>query len=233
MSLQSIKGRIAPWWVPLAAASLQRAAQVRTSPDDWVDLVFRRSRWRFHIAPLQIRQEITALLDLLRRDPPRRVLEIGTASGGTLFLLTRVSDAEAVLVSMDLPWGSGGGYPPWREDLYSRFARPLQQVRLVQGDSHRQESLKRAREALTGDPVDFLLIDGDHSYDGALRDWEMYSPLVRPGGLIAFHDIVPGPAKLVGGVPELWSELRERYEHRELVADWEQGGCGLGLIWKR
>jgi hypothetical protein len=47
-----------------------------------------------------------------------------------------------------------------------------------------------------------LFIDGDHTYEGVRRDFEMYSPLVRKGGIIAFHDIYPGPEESVGGVPK-------------------------------
>jgi predicted O-methyltransferase YrrM len=34
----------------------------------------------------------------------------------------------------------------------------------------------------------FLLIDADHSYAGVKADFEAWSPLVVPGGLIVFHD---------------------------------------------
>lgn len=37
-------------------------------------------------------------------------------------------------------------------------------------------------------PIEFLWIDGDHSYDGAKTDFDFYSPFVVDGGLIAFHD---------------------------------------------
>jgi hypothetical protein len=30
--------------------------------------------------------------------------------------------------------------------------------------------------------VDFLFIDGDHTYEGVKKDFEMYSPLVRREG---------------------------------------------------
>ncbi len=36
--------------------------------------------------------------------------------------------------------------------------------------------------------IEFLWIDGDHSYEGAKMDFDFYSPLVVDGGLIAFHD---------------------------------------------
>lgn len=36
--------------------------------------------------------------------------------------------------------------------------------------------------------VDFLFIDGDHNYDGVKLDWDLYSPLLSPGAIVAFHD---------------------------------------------
>ena len=40
----------------------------------------------------------------------------------------------------------------------------------------------------------FLLIDADHSYEGVRRDFEAWSPLVAPGGLIVFHDYLMSEA---------------------------------------
>jgi predicted O-methyltransferase YrrM len=37
-------------------------------------------------------------------------------------------------------------------------------------------------------PIDLLFIDGDHSYDGVRRDWELFSPHVKECGLVVFHD---------------------------------------------
>lgn len=37
-------------------------------------------------------------------------------------------------------------------------------------------------------PIDFIFIDGDHSYDGLRQDWEVWSELVATGGVIALHD---------------------------------------------
>lgn len=36
--------------------------------------------------------------------------------------------------------------------------------------------------------IDFLWIDGDHSYEGCKTDLEDWAPLVRPGGSLACHD---------------------------------------------
>jgi predicted O-methyltransferase YrrM len=37
--------------------------------------------------------------------------------------------------------------------------------------------------------IDLLFIDGDHSYDACLADWQAYMSLLKPGGWVAFHDI--------------------------------------------
>jgi predicted O-methyltransferase YrrM len=37
-------------------------------------------------------------------------------------------------------------------------------------------------------PIDLLFIDGDHSYDGVRRDWELFSPFLSEFGVAAFHD---------------------------------------------
>jgi predicted O-methyltransferase YrrM len=36
--------------------------------------------------------------------------------------------------------------------------------------------------------IDFIFIDGDHSYEGLQKDWELYSEKIIPGGYILLHD---------------------------------------------
>jgi hypothetical protein len=47
-----------------------------------------------------------------------------------------------------------------------------------------------AEHVLAEGPVDFVFIDGDHSYDGLALDWSTWSPGVASRGLIALHDSV-------------------------------------------
>ena len=42
-------------------------------------------------------------------------------------------------------------------------------------------------------PVDLLFIDAGHKYHEVLGDYQAWSPFVKPGGVIAFHDYLPGP----------------------------------------
>ena len=45
--------------------------------------------------------------------------------------------------------------------------------------------------------VEFVFIDGDHSYDGLRADWEGWSELVAPGGSIALHDSRSSPSRTI------------------------------------
>ena len=185
------------------------------------------------LAPNQLRTEILGLLDRLGPSPPRRILELGTYKGGTLFLFTRVAALDATLVTVDLPSGPfGGGYRQSWGRLLRSFAREHQQIHLVRADSQSDEAYDLVRSLVAGPgTVDLLFVDADHTYDGVRSDYGRYAPLVRAGGLIAFHDIVPGDAKLVGDVPRFWRELKSADPTaEELVEDWAQGGYGIGII---
>jgi predicted O-methyltransferase YrrM len=161
------------------------------------------------------------------------VLELGTARGGTLFVLTSAAADDAVLVAVDMPEGqrSFGGNVAYqrRRRLFESFARQQQRVVYLARDSHRPETLAHVRRALDDRPLDLLFIDGDHSYDGVAADFETYVPLVRRGGIVALHDIVPGPPEAVGGVPDFWRQVRDETAV-ELVEDWDQGGWGIGVL---
>jgi predicted O-methyltransferase YrrM len=37
--------------------------------------------------------------------------------------------------------------------------------------------------------IDFLFIDGDHSYEGCMKDWTLCRPFLVSGSLVVFHDI--------------------------------------------
>jgi predicted O-methyltransferase YrrM len=182
---------------------------------------------------MQSSGEIRSFLTLLEADPPGAVLEIGTARGGTLFLLAQVAREDALLVSIDVPGGdyAFGGRPEYkrRSRLYRALGRDRQRIAYIAGDSHREETLTEARTVLGGEPLDLLFIDGDHTRKGVELDYRMYSPLVRSGGLVAFHDIVPGPPEAVGGVPSFWREIRTS-EAIEIVEDWEQRAFGIGVL---
>jgi len=215
-----------------AYAALVRLREAEAATDEDRLRIAKKYRFRgLSLRPYQVDSEILGLLAELRQRAPSRLVEIGTAQGGTLFLMLRSLPARAHVVSVDLPRGQfGGGYPHWKIPLFHAMAWGGPQLTLLRGSSQTAEMRDRVRASLAG-AADFILIDGDHSYEGAKRDFDLYRTIVAPGGMIAFHDIVPGASDKVGGVPALWKELRSQFRHREFVRDWNQGGFGIGVLY--
>ena len=183
------------------------------------------------IRPIQIKEEILELLKILQKRKPLFILEIGTLNGGTLFLFTRVVREDALIISIDLPGGPfGSGYSPDRIPLYKSFALEQQQLYLIRGNSHEQSTLMKVKEILNDNQLDFLFIDGDHTYEGVKKDFEMYSPLVREGGLIALHDIVYHPHAPRCRVSDFWYEIRRKYKTKEIISSPDQTWAGIGLV---
>jgi len=199
-----------------------------TNPDQLVQLMYRG--FGGVIAPMQVESEIRWLMEKVSELRPKVVVEIGTATGGTLFLWTRLAAADATVISVDLPEGKfGGGWPRWKGGLYRAMRRPGQRLELLRGDSHDAGMKGRVMRILGGRPIDFLFVDGDHSYEGVRRDYEDYGPLVRPGGLIAFHDVARHPAGEGGDVWRFWEELRAMGGTQERVEDYAKG-YGIGVV---
>jgi len=186
-----------------------------------------------YIMPLQKESEILRLLKYLKMKKPKIILEIGTASGGTLFLFTRIASSDATIISIDLPGGSyGGGYSKKKEYLYRSFRLPHQILFLLRCDSHNNQTLLNVKRILNKRQIDFLFIDGDHSYKGVKKDFEMYSPLVNKDGLIAFHDIVIHHKYKTVDVVKFWNEIKVKFNHEEIIDDVDQGMFGIGLLRK-
>jgi predicted O-methyltransferase YrrM len=184
------------------------------------------------VRPGQVESEVSELLEIINRMKPKVILEIGTANGGTLFLFSHTAPEGATIISVDLPGGRfGGGYPAWRTLLYKSFALPGQRICLLRADSHKADTLDQVKAILDGREIDFLFIDGDHTYEGVKRDFEMYSPLVKKVGIVAFHDIVPHPYETGCEVSKLWEEMKVKYNHLELVKDQSQNWAGIGIIY--
>lgn len=197
-------------------------------PEELVSLVF--SYAGSALRPFQVEEELANMVRDVRKLNPVTVLEIGTAQGGTLFLWTRLAQPHATIVSIDLPGGKfGGGYSTRRVPVYRRFAGKRQKLHLLREDSHAQPTFDRVKTLFGETPVDLLFIDGDHTYEGVKKDWEMYSSLVRPGGIIAFHDIAGNYDDTQ--VKMLWDSIKPNFEHREYAVH-PEGLYGIGMLYK-
>lgn len=141
----------------------------------------------------------------------RYALEVGTCRGGTLFPLLAIAQPDAHVISVDLPGGiHGGGYhPSWSNFFHRAFRSASQRLDLIRGDSQLSSTLDQVKHLLGGKALDYLFIDGDHRYQGVRQDFSLYAQLVRPGGIVAFHDIAEGEPVPTVDVPRFWREIRD------------------------
>lgn len=127
--------------------------------------------------------------ELVRHLPgAKTIVEIGVYEGATTALLAQRSDGDAVIYGID-PMFPGRLGICWGEVVAShvtRRARSAGRVIFVKRLSH------DAADQVTG-KVDFMFIDGDHSLAGIRRDWEVWAPRIRSGGIMALHDSFPAP----------------------------------------
>lgn len=208
----------------------------------------------YQIEGMQLRDEIKALTYLVEKEQPQSVLEIGTAKGGTFYIWSRYLNSVDKLISLDLPNGRfGGGYDEQKTNIFREFV-PSKEMHFVRNDSH-QDDTYEAVAKLVDDGIDFLFIDGDHTYEGVKQDFEMYSELVAEDGVIALHDIITHPdeeavvqrrrQKIDGleerhlwwwegyqdcNVDQFWGELIDDYETEEIISHPKQTWAGIGLV---
>lgn len=168
--------------------------------------------------------EIAALWRHVAERPHARVLEIGSLYGGTLWYWSHLPGI-ATLVAVDLPSKSpavADGVRTARASWDGWFS-PLVEFVDVPADSQDPATLDRVAAAAAG-PLDFVFIDGDHTYDGVRADWLAWSPLVRPGGVVAFHDTWPNLDRHEPGVVAWVDELR----HQVPSVEWtDPDGVGI------
>lgn len=176
------------------------------------------------VGSIQIRSEIMALAQAVAALKPKNILEIGTARGGTLFIWANLASAR--VISCDL---EDAGI---KRELYEAFPPPESRCKVthLSGDSHDKHFREKVEAELGGEQVDFLFIDGDHTETGVEADYNDYHHLVRPGGIIAFHDIVEKQAIPTNQVYYFWQRLKQQAEFEEFIDDPGQTGYGIGII---
>jgi predicted O-methyltransferase YrrM len=128
--------------------------------------------------------ERQCLLD--RAKGTKLAAEIGVWHGVTTSAVRNVMDASGTLYAID-------PYPAGRMGFSIQrliASRELQKSRGAEVQFVRLTGVEAAKKFLDDGLLnfDFVFIDGDHSFEGLMGDWECWSGLVRLGGCVALHD---------------------------------------------
>ena len=178
---------------------------------------------------LQVESEFAWLFDIYKSLKPKRVLEIGSFYGGSLYYWVEGSEAGSTIASVDFLIRRDDprhaklmeSREKWREWVKGTDKKIVSLV----GDSRDPEMVERVKSYLP--EVDFLYIDANHTENACWSDIRNYWPLVRSGGIMAMHDI----SNHTHGVHVVWDYIKQNCAKREEKMDAPEY-CGMGVAWK-
>jgi cephalosporin hydroxylase len=164
-------------------------------------------------------------------------MEIGSLYGWSLQHFIHYSEEGSTGIAVDLPVrnfvGSGDSRVIKQEynykNVWPKWAKAKKcKLYLIQDSSQKKSTCKKVEEILNNQQLDFLFIDGDHRYEAIKIDFELYSPFVKAGGIIGFHDIGENEE---GGGKIFWEEIKHKYNFKEILKEqYKEKGIGLLFI---
>lgn len=167
------------------------------------------------------KEDLKILLQILLPLQPKNILEIGTWKGYSAdvwikafepFKFITIEKDEIVDDAIQIPHIHGTNTYLWNKDSKS------------------PDTYEMVVSALAGFQLDFLFIDGDHSLMGVNKDWEMYGPLVKKGGVVVFHDVVYTSNDPLAPVQVkfLWDVLNKTHKYVEIKS---LKSTGIGVLY--
>jgi len=189
----------------------------------------------------QKKYEIIMFQEFLKNYKIDNVLEIGTYKGGFTYLLAHMANNIVYTIDIDNhteTFTSGDFHRNNIKDYFGKtYVGTPYQNKIVEfhGNSHSREFIDNIKSKVG--KVDLIFIDGDHSYEGVKQDFLEYMSCLKPGGYIAFHDILDCKEHrdINAYVSILWNQLKKCYPYYEFVDNNEysmgsNNSMGIGII---
>jgi predicted O-methyltransferase YrrM len=119
----------------------------------------------------------------------RRLVEIGVWQGLNTAKFRELMQPDGVLFAVD-PFFPGRYGFNWVKMIAHSHVKRVKNGTVIWEEVLGHEAAKTFNGTFH-EGVDFIFIDGDHSYEGLKNDWLAWTPLVASGGIVALHDSVP------------------------------------------
>mgnify|MGYP001607622972 CR=1 FL=1 len=135
--------------------------------------------------------ELVAISQLVKLRNPLKIFEIGTFDGRMALNLALNSPPQAAIYTLDLAPGetaetSAGGDKKFIGKVETGFRfkgrEVSKKIEQLFGDSTRFDFSPYQNS------MDFIFVDGSHAYEYVLKDSENALKMIKPGGIILFHD---------------------------------------------
>ena len=174
----------------------------------------------------QVPDEITCFAQLAYDDGCKNIMEIGSAHGGTFYVLCSLFPEEGKKISVD----KGGINPRNKDERVETWAH---NIHIVKGKSYHEDTVQSVKTLMGEDKLDLLFIDGNHHYGAVKKDYNMYREMVKDGGLIGFHDIKDNKnRKKAVQVPVFWKELLSDHKFKDVMTfeNTSEPWGGIGVL---
>jgi hypothetical protein len=145
---------------------------------------------------------------------PAILVELGTHYGESYFGFCQAAEENSIDCACY-------AIDTWKGDAHSGFygegvfqdVREYNRANYAAFSTLLRSTFDDANPQFADGSIDLLHIDGLHTYDAVKRDFELWLPKVRPGGIVLLHDINVRHADFE--VWKFWDVLRDTYESFE------------------
>jgi glycosyltransferase involved in cell wall biosynthesis len=169
--------------------------------------------------------------ELIGRQKPRVLVELGTYSGSSFAAFCQAAEACGAgthCYGVDL-WEGDIHMGNFDESLYNEIYGYVTSKYTGAATLVRKDFNAAANDFSNGS-IDLLHIDGTHTFEAVSNDFNTWLPKMSARGVILFHDINvnmenTGPASLKFGVRKLFDSVKSWYPHFEFEHCW-----GLGVL---
>jgi len=145
-----------------------------------------------------------------------RGIEIGVAKGdNALSILQELPIEELILIDPYIPYEDTSGSTDYSAEYATARAKLAAYPQVVW---LRKTSESAGKELRSEEAVDFVYIDGNHSFEFVKNDITLYYPLITNNGIIGGHDYTPFYDSVMRAVNE-FAEQTELGLH-SVLPDW-------------
>jgi len=135
-----------------------------------------------HLTP----PEKAKLHDLAKTVKNGFAVEIGSFIGASSCFIAAGIDCNSKIICIDT-W-QNDAMSEGKRDTYNEFISNTKsyQNKIIMIKDYSSNAINKIKDF--ANEIDLLFIDGDHTYEGCKKDWDLYFKLVRRGGIVVFHD---------------------------------------------
>lgn len=165
--------------------------------------------------------------DLLRNLKPKKVVELGTHLGCSLFSFSQAIKDSKLNTTVDAvdTW-QGDDHAGSYDEIVLNKVKEIKKayysklkLNLV------RKTFNQARKGYVDNSIDILHIDGCHTYKAVKHDYDTWFSKVKPDGIILLHDT---SAREPGfGIHKLFNEIKKTQKTIEFAHSF-----GLGVVFK-